>query len=175
MDRIEATYGRVISGVAMLALTLLFLMMSMIAMDVLLRNVPLIPGLRGLSWSNEVSESFLYLITLLMAPWLLRRGQHIRVDIVLMALPRRAAWYCEGIGDVLGFICCLAMATYGSRSTIESYQSSAMTIKTLITPEWWLFAPLPIAFVLLAVEFIFRMRRLWLGERGPRTEAVSTG
>ncbi|TAK88611.1 MAG: TRAP transporter small permease [Betaproteobacteria bacterium] len=171
----EAIYGRVTYGLAMLALALLFLMTTMITADVLLRNVPLIAGLRGLSWSNEVSESFLYLITLLMAPWLLRRGQHIRVDIVLIALPRHTAWYCEAISDVLGFICCLAMATYGSRSAIESYQSSAMTIKTLITPEWWLLAPLPIAFVLLAIEFIFRMRRLCLGERGPRAEAVSTG
>ena len=49
------------------------------------------PGLpRGLAWSNEISELMLYLITLLAAPWLLREGQHIRVDIVLRALPRAA-------------------------------------------------------------------------------------
>lgn len=173
MERVDAAYGRVMSGLSFLALVLLFLLMTMIATDVLLRNIPL--GPHGLSWSNEVSESILYLITLLMAPWLLRRGQHIRVDIVLLLLPRRVAWYCEYLADLLGATCCLAMAVYGSRAALESYKSSAMTIKTLITPEWWLLAPLPIAFALLALEFVFRMRRLASGERGPRAEAVSAG
>ena len=48
-------------------------------------------GFGGLPWSNEVSEYILYLVTLLSAPWLLRRGQHIRVDILLRALPARLA------------------------------------------------------------------------------------
>ena len=34
----------------------------------------------------------LYLITMCVAPWLLRQGQHIRVDILLQALPPRLAW-----------------------------------------------------------------------------------
>ena len=32
---------------------------------------------------------------------------------------------------------------------------------------------LPAAFALLAVEVLFRMRRLWLGERAPRDDSVS--
>ena len=48
-----------------------------------------------------------------------------------------------------------------------------MTIKTLVTPEWWFLAPLPVAFLLLAVEVLFRVRRLWLGPRAPREDAVS--
>jgi hypothetical protein len=40
-------------------------------------------------------------------------------------------------------------------------------------PEWWLLAPLPAAFMLLAVEVLFRMQRLYAGERGPRSDAVS--
>ena len=54
-----------------------------------------------------------------------------------------------------------------------SYQARAITIKTLITPEWWMLAPLPVAFALLAIEFVFRMRRLGLAERAPRTDSVS--
>ena len=73
-------------------------MMVIICADVVLRNVP-IPGLpRGVAWSNEISELLLYLITMLAAPWLLREGRHIRVDIVLRAMPRRAA-YCEWVAD----------------------------------------------------------------------------
>ena len=34
----------------------------------------LVPAMRGLAWANEISEAMLYLITMLTAPWLLRRG-----------------------------------------------------------------------------------------------------
>jgi TRAP-type C4-dicarboxylate transport system permease small subunit len=42
-----------------------------------------------------------------------------------------------------------------------------------VTPEWWLLVPLPLAFLLFAIEFLFRMRRLSRSERAPRTDAVS--
>jgi TRAP-type transport system small permease protein len=51
--------------------------------------------------------------------------------------------------------------------------TGAVSIKTLVTPEWWLLAPLPIAFQMFAIEFAFRMHRLAMAERAPRTEAVS--
>ena len=50
-----------------------------------------------------------------------------------------------------------------------------MSIKTLVTPEWWLLSVLPVAFLALSLEMLFRMRRLALGERAPRDDAVSTG
>ena len=71
-------------------------MMLMICADVLLRNVRIVPGLLGVAWANEVSEYALYLITMLTAPWLLRQGQHIRVDI---AAARDAAARSPGIAS----------------------------------------------------------------------------
>ena len=175
MQRLSELYGRLLAGLALAACALLFLMMLMICADVLLRNVALIPSLRGLAWSNEVSESMLYLITMLTAPWILRRGQHIRVDIVLVAIPKKAAWYCEWVADALALSCCVVMMVYGWNATTASFKAGSMAIKTLVTPEWWALAPLPIAFALLAIEVLFRMQRLYAGERGPRAEAVSAG
>ncbi len=172
-ERAGALYGRLLDALALAASALLLAMTLVICGDVLLRNVPLVPGVQGLAWANELSEATLYLITMLTAPWLLRRGQHIRVDIVLRAIPRRWGWYCEWLVDALAFAGCLVMAIYGARAAFASWQSNAVSIKTLVTPEWWLLAPLPIAFAMLAVEVLFRMRRLALGERGPRDDAVS--
>ncbi|HVQ61541.1 MAG TPA: TRAP transporter small permease, partial [Burkholderiales bacterium] len=143
--------------------------------DVLLRNVRIIPGVAGLEWSNEISEAMLYLITMLTAPWLLRRGQHIRVDIVLRAVPNRLGWIFEWAVDFLGLTCCLLITWYGARAALASFQAGSVSIKTLITPEWWLLSVLPVAFLALSLEMLFRMRRLALGERAPRDDAVSTG
>lgn len=175
MAGIERAYGKLLEALALAGCALILAMTLMICADVFLRNVRVVPGLVGLEWSNEVSEGMLYLVTLLTAPWLLRRGQHIRVDIVLRAVPRAVGWAFEWIVDLLGLACCAVITYYGARAALASYQAGSLSIKTLITPEWWLLSVLPVAFLALTVEMVFRMRRLWLGERAPRDDAVSTG
>ena len=62
---------------------------------------------------------------------------------------------------------------YAARAAWASYASGALSIKTLVMPEWWLLAPLPTVFALLSVEMVFRMIRLARSPRGPRNDAVS--
>lgn len=170
---VSQAYGRLLAALALLGCAILFAMMAIIVADVALRNIP-VPGLpRGLAWSNEVSELMLYLLTMCVAPWLLRQGQHIRVDILLQVLPKKLAWALEWVGDIIGFACCVFIAWYGAKAAWASYTEGAVNIKTLVTPEWWSLAPLPVVFVLLAIEMLFRMGRLHAAERGPRQDAVS--
>lgn len=173
ISKLSIAYGRMISALAVLGCFMLLAMMLIIVADVFLRNFAFTGGPQGLAWSNEVSEFILYWVTLCVSPWLLRQGQHIRVDIVLQAIPARVAWMLEWVGDVLGFACCTIMAYFGIQATWASYSSSALNIKTLVTPEWWSLAPLPFVFVLLSFEMLFRMHRLWLADKGPRHDAVS--
>jgi TRAP-type C4-dicarboxylate transport system permease small subunit len=173
IDRISTGYSRFLAWLALLGCAILMAMMLIIVADVALRNLA-VPGMpRGLAWSNEISELMLYLLTMCVAPWLLRQGQHIRVDIVLQAVPPGLAWYMEWVGDVIGLACCLVIAWFGTQAAWASYVSGSVNIKTLVTPEWWALAPLPLVFVLLAVEMVFRMIRLQRAERMPRSDAVS--
>jgi TRAP-type C4-dicarboxylate transport system permease small subunit len=169
MDGMSRNFGRLLDMLMLLACVLLFAMTLLIGADVALRNV----GLGGIAWSNEVCEYLLYLVTLLAAPWLLRRGQHIRVDILLRALPSRIGWLFEWIGDIIGLVCCLYFVRYGLKVLAESYAAGAISIKTLVFPEWWLLVPMPFAFVAVSIEFIFRIHRLAHGPRSPRSDAVS--
>lgn len=171
MARLSAWFGRLLDVLMVVACLLLLAMTCMIGADVFLRNV----GAGGLSVSNELSEDILYLMTVLAAPWLLRQGQHIRVDILLHALPLRAAWALEWIGDIVGLLCSLYFVWYGALITKASYAAGAINIKTLVTPEWWTLLPLPVAFALVALEFLFRMQRLAAAGIGVRDDAVSTG
>src|SRR5512134_557521 len=110
MQKLENAYGRLLEVLALAGCALILGMTLMICADVFLRNVRIVPGMVGLEWANEVSEGMLYLVTLLTAPWLLRRGQHIRVDIVLRAVPARLAWALEWLGDAVGLVCCIVLA-----------------------------------------------------------------
>ena len=172
MKSISELYGSLLEKLFLAACGVLFLMMLMICTDVLLRNVALVKSLHGLAWADEISESMLFLITMLAAPWLLRQAKHIRVDIVLRALPAQVAWYCEWMTDVAALACCAFMVVYGVKATYASYATGMLTIKTLVTPEWWSLAPLPITFLLLAIEVLFRMQRLAEGEHKLRDDAM---
>src|SRR5215471_2102311 len=86
-------YGYLLQGMLTAAGVVLLVMTLMIGGDVLLRNI----GAGGIPPSNELSEDSLYLITLLAAPGLLRQGQHIRIDILLQALPLRIGWLLEWV------------------------------------------------------------------------------
>jgi TRAP-type transport system small permease protein len=169
MRALSRWYGRLLDGMLSAAGALLLIMTLLIGADVFLRNI----GAGGIPPSNELSEESLYLITLLAAPGLLRQGQHIRIDIVLKALPRRLGWIMEWIGDVVGLVCCLLFVWYGTSVAAASFFDGSISIKTLVLPEWWLLAPMPVAFALLAIEFVFRMHRLASAERRPREDAVS--
>ena len=168
MSRLSALFGRLFDAMAALAALTLFAMVAVVTGDIVLRNV----ARGGFLWANEVSEYALYLMTLLTAPWLLRRGAHIRLDLVLMIVPVRVAWLMEAASDILGFAVCVVLVRYGAAMTYDSWRIGSITIKNLVFPEWWLLAPLPIVFVLLAVEFVFRFHRL-LGQRTRRADATS--
>jgi TRAP-type transport system small permease protein len=167
--KLSYLYERLLNGMLVLACLLLLAMTLLIGLDVLLRNI----GAGGIAPSNELSEDALYLITLLAAPALLRQGRHIRVDIFLRIIPEQTGWALEWAGDAIGLVCCLYFIWYGARATLDSIASGALSIKTLILPEWWLLLPMPAAFALLAIEFVFRMHRLARGARRPRDDAVS--
>jgi TRAP-type C4-dicarboxylate transport system permease small subunit len=175
MERFSAAYGKLLAALALLGCAVLFAMMLVICLDVLLRNVRIVPGMLGVAWANEATEYALYLITMLVAPWLLRQGQHIRIDILLRIMPPRLAWYCEWASDFIALACCLVMAFAGFKATAASMAIGSMVVKNLAIPEWWLLAPLQACFALLAIEIVFRMARLYASEPGPREDAITTG
>lgn len=170
MNRLSAIFGKLFDALAVLAALILFVMVVVVTADIVLRNLTR----AGFPWANEVSEYALYGMTLLTAPWLLRRGQHVRIDLLLAAVPPRVAWWMEALGDAIGFLVCVVMVRYGWHMAADAFRLGSLTIKNLVFAEWWLLAPLPIVFALLAVEFVFRLHRLLNAQPGRRIEATST-
>ena len=169
MTRLSLIFGRLFDALAAIAALILLAMVAIVTADIVLRNI----GAGGFVWANEVSEYALYVMTLLTAPWLLRRGQHVRLDIALALVPPRIAWLMEALADLLGLAVSVVMVRYGSAMVLDSWRLGAITIKNLVFPEWWLLAPLPVTFALLALEFVFRFGRLMRGARTRRIEATS--
>lgn len=169
MARLHAKLGELFAALALVSAALVFATVVLITANVVLRG----SGFSGIVWTDEVSEYALYTLTLLAAPWLLHRSAHIRVDILLALLPARIGWLLEIAGDLLGLAVCLVFVWYGTSAAVESAWLGSLTIKSLVFPEWWMIAPLPAVFLLLAIEFVFRLHRAGTGPRAPTRSSAA--
>ena len=151
-------YAATLHACAVVAALLLGVVALLVTGDVVARNL----GLGTLPWIIEVSEYSLPLATFLVAPWLLHRSEHVRFDTLLTALPPPAGRALERIADGMGLAICAVFVVYGAKAVASSAQQGSLVIKAIVFPEWWLYAPVPVCFALLAIEFVRRM----LG-RGP--------
>ena len=147
-------YRATLQGFAGVAAILLGAMALLVTLDVVMRNV----GLGTIAWVNEVSEYSLPVATLLIAPWLLHRNEHVRLDVLLVSLPRSASRVLEKACDVIGIAICAVFVWYSIRLILDSARINSMVVKTLAIPEWWQYALVPVCFSLLAVEFARRLR-----------------
>jgi TRAP-type C4-dicarboxylate transport system permease small subunit len=164
MAALARAYGRLLHACAAVAALLLGAAAALVTGDVVARNI----GLGTLPWILEVSEYVLPLATFLIAPWLLSRGQHVRLDAVLTIVPERVARALDRLADAVGLAVCTVFVVYGVRAIASSAQQGSLVIKSVVFPEWWLYAPVPICFALLAVEFVRRIAgRAPLAGAGP--------
>ncbi len=132
--------------------------------DILLRNL----GIASFPWIVEVTEYVMYGGTFLAAPWVLRIGGHVRVEILLESVSRPVARILDRIADIGGLAASAIIAFYGATSVVDAYQAGMVQFKSLVVSEWILLLPIPIGAVLLCVEFLLRLG-------GYRHAAVSPG
>jgi TRAP-type C4-dicarboxylate transport system permease small subunit len=151
--RVNRAWSRLMSACGALAALALGAMALLVTADVAIRNLSTI----ALPWVLEFSEYSLPFATFLAAPWILHRGEHVRLDVLLTSLPRGAARWLERAVDVLGLAICLVLTWYGFAALADSWRQDSLVIKTFTFPEWWQFAPFVWCFALLAVEFVRRL------------------
>ncbi len=166
MGALSAAFGRVLNVCGGVAAIMVLAMTAVIVLDVLLRNLSpvTLPG------GVEITEYGLFLAAAFAAPWLLREGQHIRIDLIIVRLPRLVGWCAELVADAIGLALSIMLTWYGVVMTLRSFNAGTMITKELRFPEWLALWPLPLMFALVTIEFIFRFHRLITGPRQARQE-----
>ncbi|HEX5389805.1 MAG TPA: TRAP transporter small permease, partial [Burkholderiaceae bacterium] len=137
-----------LKALAMLAGAVLAADILLITAEVLFRNL----GWRGLGWASDVIEYSLPLSTLLVAPWLVAQKGHVKLDLLVerMASPHRdllfraTMWLAACVTGVLVYASVLL--------AVDTYNSGALVMKSLVFPEWWVMAAVPPLFLLIAIE-----------------------
>jgi len=147
-------YALLLQAFAYIAAVLVGAMALAVTLDVVGRNL----GWSNTGWVVELTEYSLPVATLLVAPYLLYRNEHVRLDVVLVLLPKRISLFLERSADVLGMMICAIFVWYGTKLILDSARLGSMVVKTLAIPEWWQYALVPVSFTLLAIEFARRLR-----------------
>ena len=147
---ISRGYDAVLYGMAWLAGVLMVAMMAMIVLDVALRNL----GYQSSAHFFTFTEYFLLMVPLLGAPWLVREKGHIYIELLIVTLP-------AGGQRVLVFwvvVACVAvagpLAWYGGAITLQDYATSEKDVRSFDMPRWMLMASMPLAFGMMAIEFL---------------------
>ncbi len=135
---------------ALLAAVILILVMLSVIYEVFMRyflNAPTI-------WVQEYTEFSLLFITFLGATWLLKRGGHVRMDIVLTRLTPRTQTVVNIITSFLGAIVFLIIAWYGVDATWQAFTAGARRSSLLETPTFVIIFIIPVGSFLFFIQLL---------------------
>lgn len=160
MATLSRLFDRLIDLQALLSCILICLLTGSVALDVIIRAL----HIGSMPWALEASEYMLYGVTFFGAPWVLRAGGHVSVDVFVRLMPHAVARRLGFIADLAGIVVSLFLVYYGVDVTIVSILEHRVVYQTLVFPEWWILWVMPFTALCLVGEFI---RRLWRGLHGP--------
>jgi C4-dicarboxylate transporter, DctQ subunit len=140
---------------ALIAGILMVAMMAMIVADVALRNL----GYQSSAHFFTFTEYFLLLIPLLGAPWLVREKGHIYIELLTSALAPRARRALMRAIVVLCLAVCVVLAWYGGVITVQNFVQNEKDVRSFDMPRWMLMLSMPLAFGMMALEFLRLLAR----------------
>jgi C4-dicarboxylate transporter DctQ subunit len=153
IDRLGAI-AAAIAAVAVLAMVLLM------SAGVFFRYVVGQP----LIWADEAVRYILVLGVMLAVADVMRRGENIRVDLLVEPLPPRLRRMVELGGLVAALAFALALTWLGIDMVVFSYELGLTTASGIDIPSAWVEIALPIGGALLTLATFVRLVRVCRGE-----------
>lgn len=146
-------YGRVLELVGLLAGAAFGLAALATAVDVVLRNL----AGSGVFALVDIIEYGLFVATFLAAPWVLHHNGHVQVDFLVNLMPPQGRRIAAIVADLAGVAVSGVLLWYGLQAMLQAKAGNNLVIKTMVFPEWWMLAVVPVAAALLMVEFLRRL------------------
>lgn len=146
---VARAYSGFITCLAVISGFIFGLMAFFIGADVFMRNVMD----SGMPWVIEATEYAMYVATVFAAPWVLREGSHVSVDVLTSILSPRCGRYVFLLASLLGSVICLIVFYYSAIATINAFERSSMVYKSFTIPEWWINIFVPFGMALMTIEF----------------------
>ena len=127
-------------------------------------------GLReGLLGVDQISGTLLLYIAFLGAAWVLRREEHVTIDLLVTQLGPRTRRWLTFANSVIGALICLVVAYYGTVEAVTSWQRGILIPAEIEIPRVINLGVIPLGCFLLSLQFMRRARRAFAGGAAPAT------
>lgn len=114
-------------------------------------------ALLGISpWDGTIGvvEYGMLWFSVLAAPWLARIKGHVFIDAVTQFLPRLPKMIAAKCAYLVAAAGSSAFGYYSVLLLVEAWETEQVDERGIELLNWWLYAPMPVGFFLLAVEFL---------------------
>ena len=129
-------------------LALVWLMVAVI-WSVTMRNL----GMQPHAWLFTSTEYGVFYMTMLGAPWLVRRRGHVHIELLTAALPDTARQILSRLVALLCVAVCGYLAWRGYLLVRTNIVRMDFDVRAFFYPRWLLTIAFPVSFGLMAVEF----------------------
>lgn len=162
LETLDRYLERVLQGLAALAATLIVFAIVLVVLNVVGRAT----GTGAFRFTVAVVEYILLYFTLLSAPYLLRIRGHVLVDMVIKNLKGLPRVLLESAIYIVGIIVSVIFVVVSIDIMQSAIARGRFDERSIDIPYWVLYAPYPLCFGLLAIEFarnLFRFGSLYEG------------
>ncbi|MBI4284641.1 MAG: TRAP transporter small permease [Chloroflexi bacterium] len=109
-------------------------------------------------WSVDATEYSLLFILFLGSAWVLAGEAHVKVDILLVILPRRVQHVMNAVTSAIAAVGCALFFWQSVTQTWTAFVGKEFIWKSLILPKWPSWAVMSFGMLLLVIQF---SRRAW--------------
>jgi TRAP-type C4-dicarboxylate transport system permease small subunit len=113
----------------------------------------------GLLGIDQISGTMLLYITFLGAAWVLRREEHVTIDLLISDLSPATRRQMQVLSSILGALICLCLALFGTLEVVASLQKGIRIAAEIEIPRAINLVVIPFGCLLLGLQFV---RRAWL-------------
>ena len=155
--RAVRVFDLIVDGGAILAAVLMVAVMLTTTVKVVFRY-----GLReGLIGIDQISGTMLLYITFLGAAWVLRREEHVTLDLLVGRMAPGVRRHLLIWGSVVGALVCLTVSGFGTFETVTSWQRGIRIPAELEMPRAINLVVIPVGCLFLGLQFVRRAWRHW--------------
>ena len=156
--RMEVVLDDIVTVTAYIAALITLLMMFLIVWEVVLRYLFNAPS----RWiSDFVTEYLIIYITMLPSGWILLRGGHVNVDLVVARLARKQRRLMNIVTNSLGLIYSLVLTWQGWLYLWREFTYNTTFPTTSMLPVWPAVGAIFIGGVFLCLVFIMKIISEW--------------
>ncbi len=151
----KGIFDRIIDFMAFLAGLLLVGAVLIVSLEICMRYFVQRPQV----WTVEVCEYILFALAFLGAPWLLKKGGHVGVDIIAERMTPRIQGYLGFFSSLTGMVISGIIVWFSAATAWDCYVSGVVVTKTLTIPKHYFLLLITLGYLLLLLEFARQFRQ----------------